>query len=67
MAKSSRCGHWRVTKNDRLCLRMEDLPEKCRIVVAENGGYKKYIVRKNGKHQPTVSYLSFLEGNNLGL
>lgn len=62
-----RTGRWRITKDDRLCLQMEDLPEKCRIIVAENGGYKKYIVKKNGKHQPTVSYLRFQEGNSLGL
>lgn len=62
-----RTGHWRVTKDDRICLRMEDLPEKCRIIVAENGGYKKYIVKKNGMHQATVTYLSFQEGNNLEL
>lgn len=62
-----RIGRWRVATNDRLCLQMEDLPEKCRIIVAENGGYKKYIVKKNGMHQATVSYLTFLDGNNLGL
>lgn len=62
-----RSGHWRVTQNGRLCLQMEDLPEKCRIIVAEKDGYKKYIVRKNGIHQHTITYQSFVEGNTLGL
>jgi len=62
-----RNGHWRVTANGRICLQMEDLPEKCRIIVKENGTYKKYIVRKNGRHQHSVSYPAFRDGNPLGL
>lgn len=62
-----RSGHWRVTENDRMCLQMENLPEKCRIIVAEKDGYKKYIVRKNGFHQLTIIYQNFVEGNILGL
>ena len=62
-----RTGHWRVTANDRICLQMENLPEKCRIVVKEDGEYKKYIVKKNGRHQHSVSYVEFRDGNPLGL
>ena len=62
-----RVGRWRVTDHDRICLQMEDLPEKCRIIVEDNGHYKKYIVRKDGKHQHSVSYPRFLTGNVLGL
>lgn len=62
-----RIGQWRVTEHDRICLQMEDLPEKCRIIVHENGVYKKYIVRKDGNHQHSVSYPLFLDGNVLGL
>lgn len=62
-----RTGTWRVTKNGRICLQMEDLPEKCRIIVKEKGTYKKYIVKKNGEHQHSVSYPAFRDGNPLGL
>ena len=60
-------GRWRVTATGRICLQMENRPEKCRIVVKENGLYKKYIVRKNGKHQHSVSYPEFRDGNPLGI
>ena len=60
-------GRWRVTATGRICLQMENRPEKCRIVVKENGLYKKYIVRKNGKHQHSVSYPEFRDGNPLRL
>lgn len=63
----TRYGRWRVTDNHRICLQMEDLPEKCRIVVKENGGYRKYIVHKSGQHQHSVSYPRFEQGNPLGL
>lgn len=63
----TRSGRWRVTANHRICLQMEDLPEKCRIVVKEQGVYRKYIVKKNGKHQHSVFYPKFEEGNPLGL
>jgi len=62
-----RTGHWRVTDSGRICLQMEDLPEKCRIIVKEKGVYKKYIVRKNGKHQHSITYQAFRYGNPLGL
>lgn len=62
-----RHGTWRVTPNDRICLQMEDLPEKCRIIVREGGVYKKYIVKKNGRHQHSVTYRSFVKGNPYGI
>jgi len=62
-----RFGRWRITKNGRMCLQMEGLREKCRIIVNENGTYKKYIVKKNGQHQHSVTYRSFKFGNPLGL
>jgi len=64
---TTRHGFWRVRKDGRICLQMEELEEKCRIIVRGlGGGYRKYIVRKNGLHQPTVDYLNFVEGNQLG-
>lgn len=60
-----RKGKWRVTKNGRICLQMEERGEKCRIIVKENGEYHKYIVKKNGHHQHSVSYRSFVAGNQL--
>lgn len=63
----TRRGHWRVTEDHRICLQMEDLPEKCRIVVHEQGEYRKYILKKNGRHQHTVTYRLFHPGNRLGL
>lgn len=57
-----RNGTWRVSKNDRICLKMENLQEKCRIIVKEGDEYKKYIVKKNGRHQHSVSYRKFAPG-----
>ncbi len=62
-----RTGRWRVTESGRICLQMEDLPEKCRIIVEEQGMYNKYIVKKNGTHQLSIHYTSFVQGNPLGL
>ena len=59
-----RTGTW-WAKNSRICLQMEGLKEKCRIVVKENGSYKKYIVKKNGRHQHSVSYRKFMPGKHL--
>ncbi len=64
---TTRRGFWRVRSDGRICLQMEELEEKCRIIVRGlGGGYRKYIVRKNGLHQPTVDYLGFVDGNQLG-
>jgi len=59
---SKRKGTWRVSENDRICLKMENLGEKCRIIVKEGDEYKKYIVKKNGNHQHSVSYRKFVPG-----
>ncbi len=58
----SRHGKWRVKKDARMCLQMENLEEKCRIIVEENGEIKKYIIKKNGRHQHSVSYRNFSPG-----
>lgn len=60
-----RYGKWRVTKQGRICLQMEDLKEKCRIIVNEDGVFKKYIVKKNGRHSHSVSYRDFISGKQL--
>ncbi|MGK2907846.1 MAG: hypothetical protein ACSLFH_16105 [Desulfuromonadales bacterium] len=57
-----RFGKWLVTNSGRICLQMDDLQEKCRIIVKENGEIRKYIVKKNGQHQHSVSYRKFTEG-----
>lgn len=57
-----RTGKWRVTNSARVCLQMEALEEKCRIIVKEGDEYKKYIVKKNGLHQHSVSYRKFIKG-----
>lgn len=62
-----RIGSWRVIDNGRICLQMENLPEKCRIIVKEDGSYNKYIVKKNDAHQLTIHYTAFEKGNPLGL
>ncbi|WP_303722493.1 hypothetical protein [Malonomonas rubra] len=60
-----RYGKWRVADNGRICLQMENLKEKCRIIVKEGEQYKKYIVKKNGRHQHSISYRKFSPGNQL--
>lgn len=62
-----RFGHWRVTRDDRICLQMETSREKCRIVVKEGERYRKYVVKKDGNHQPTVDYVQFWDGNPFGI
>jgi len=59
---TKRYGKWRVRSDARICLQMEDLSEKCRIIVKEGDEYKKYIVKKNGHHQHSVSYRNFSKG-----
>ena len=59
---SRRFGTWRVTDNARICLKMEGLEEKCRIIVQEGKEVKKYIVKKSGQHQHSVSYRNFRNG-----
>lgn len=60
-----RYGKWRVTKNGRICLQMNDRQEKCRIIVKQKGEYKKYIVKKNGRHTHSVSYRNFIDAKQL--
>lgn len=60
-----RAGKWRVTREGRICLKMGEMAEKCRIIVNENGSYKKYIIKKNGRHQHSVSYRNFINGKQL--
>ncbi len=59
-----RHGQWRVNKDSRMCLQMDNLKEKCRIIVKTDGMIKKYIVKKNGLHQHSVSYRKFTPGKN---
>ena len=59
---TKRYGKWWVRSDARICLQMEDRREKCRIIVKEDDGYKKYIVKKNGQHQHSVSYRTFAPG-----
>lgn len=59
---TKRYGKWRVSSDARICLQMEDRREKCRIIVKEDDEYKKYIVKKNGHHQHSVSYRNFAKG-----
>jgi hypothetical protein len=59
---SIRTGRWRVSKEARMCLEMEGFKEKCRIIVKEKDKVKKYIVKKNGQHQHSVSYRNFTPG-----
>ena len=59
---AKRYGKWRVRSDARICLQMEALEEKCRIIVKEGDEYKKYIVKKNGHHQHSVSYRKFAPG-----
>lgn len=63
----TRLGQWRITKRGRICLQMENKKKKCRIILRENGTYKKYIVKKSGDHKLVVSFTRFMPGNPLGL
>ncbi len=62
-----RSGTWRVQKKGRLCLQIEDNPENCRAIVKAGNTYVKYVLRKDGSHQPVVRYISFTPGNPLNL
>jgi len=62
-----RVGLWRVTGKGRLCEQFGSGKERCRIVVRTGANYVKYVVRKDGYHDPVVRYLSFRNGNPLGL
>ena len=62
---TKRYGKWRVRSDARICLQIEDRREKCRIIVKEGDEYKKYIVKKSGHHQHSVSYRKFSPGKQL--
>ena len=55
-------GAWRVTENNRMCLKIENSKEKCRIIVKQGASFSKYIVKKNGQHQRSINYRRFLPG-----
>lgn len=62
-----RTGSWKIKSNGRICLEMEQEEDgKCRIIARENNQYIKYVVKKDGQHQPVVTYISFEPGNRLG-
>lgn len=58
----TRHGKWRVRKDARMCLQMDGRDEKCRVIVKEDGEIRKYIVKKNSRHQHSVSYRNFSTG-----
>jgi len=62
-----RTGSWRVNKKGRICLQIDEGDEKCRASVKAGQSYVKYIIRKDGSHEPVVRYISFQPGNPLGL
>ena len=64
----SRKGFWRITPDAQICLRMSDQNvENCRIIVYENGVFRKYRPASKGQFKPVVDYVSFQDGNRLGL
>lgn len=67
-ADRARTGTWEIRDDARICLKMGVFAEeKCRIIVEENGVYRKYVVKLDGNHAPVVDYVSFQPGNPLGL
>ena len=60
-----RAGNWQVREDGRICLQMEGKDQGCRIIVKEQFTYRKYIVKRDGNHQPIITYTSFSSGNLL--
>ena len=58
-----RNGTWRVKKSGRICLQFAGDKESCRIIINEGPFYRKYIVKRDGNHQPILTYTSFRSGN----
>jgi hypothetical protein len=58
-----RSGKWEVREDGRICLDFPGDDRQCRAIVKEGGVYRKYIVKKDGKHEPVVTYKSFRDGN----
>lgn len=57
-------GTWRVTDKDRMCLKIENSKEKCRVIVKQGAAFSKYIVKKNGQHQRSINYRRFMLGKH---
>jgi hypothetical protein len=58
-----RSGKWEVREDGRICLHFAGDDRQCRAIVKEGGVYRKYIVKKDGNHEPVVTYRSFRDGN----
>jgi len=58
-----RSGTWSVRSDGRICLQIEERDQKCRIVVKEGTTYRKYVVKRNGNHEPVLTYRLFRDGN----
>jgi len=58
-----RSGAWKVRSDGRICLDFPGGSSQCRIIVKEGEIYRKYVVKRDGEHQPVVTYRSFSEGN----
>ncbi len=65
-----RFGKWKVKEKSgkgRICLKIENGRNKCRIVVKDRGTYRKYVVKLSGKHRHVIDYRSFVAGNPYNL
>lgn len=60
---TKRSGTWRVRQDGRICLSFPGASNQCRIIVKEGDTYQKYVVKRNGQHQPVVTYRTFRDGN----
>ncbi len=58
-----RTGTWRVKKSGRICLQFAGATASCRAIIKEGPVYRKYIVKRDGNHQPIITYTSFTTGN----
>lgn len=58
-----RDGRWWIRDDGRICLKLEDGDKKCRVIVNDNGIYKKYVVKKNNRHRHVITYHWFKPGN----
>lgn len=61
-----RSGRWEVREDGRICLDFPGDGRQCRIIVKEGESYRKYVVKKDGRHEPVVTYKSFRNGNLIG-
>lgn len=58
-----RNGRWEVRGDGRICLDFPGDDRQCRIIVKDGDVYRKYVVKKDGMHEPVVTYKSFRNGN----